>query len=268
MNFSVLMSVYAKERPEYLREALQSLADQTLKANEVVLVEDGPLGEGLKAVIEDFCEILNIKSVALTTNQGLAAALNEGLKHCNHELVARMDSDDISLPHRFEKQVPFMQENPHVIVMSGWIEEFDENMENVIFTRRVPQSHASIGQKFKSQNQINHVAVMFRKSNILGVGGYPAEIKKAQDYCLWAKLFVQNAIFHNLQEVLVRVRTGDAFFYRRGFEYLLNELQMLGYQRKIGFISDPTYILNILIRSVARLSPEFIKKLIYKYARK
>ena len=188
MNFNVLISVYFKEKPKYLEICLQSIMVQTLKPDEVVLVEDGPISAELKAVVEQFRDALNIVSVPLAENVGLACALNEGLKHCKHELVARMDSDDIALPARFEKQVVFMQSNPDIAASSGVIEEFDE--AGLVTTKRVlPLVHSEIVAFAKKRSPLSHPAVIFRKSAVLDVGGYPL-FRNAQDYALWSLLIV------------------------------------------------------------------------------
>lgn len=137
MYVSVLVSVYFKEKPEYLAACLLSLVNQTLKADEVILVEDGPISSALIAEIEKYRDVLNIVSVPLSENVGLARALNDGLKYCSHDLVARMDTDDIALPDRFEKQVAFMQSSPDIAASSGFIEEFND-LGDVLSQRVLP----------------------------------------------------------------------------------------------------------------------------------
>ena len=130
MDFSVLMSVYDKEEPRYLKESLESIFCQTLQPTELILVEDGPLSKQLIEVISSFKKKLNIISVSLNKNRGLAVALNEGLKKCSFDLVIRMDSDDICFEDRFEKQIKFMSENKNISVSSGQVEEWDQEFLN------------------------------------------------------------------------------------------------------------------------------------------
>jgi len=265
MALSVLVSVYSKETPENLSECLQSLCEQTLKADEVVLVEDGPISAALKNVIEQFRAVLNIVSVSLAENVGLACALNEGLKHCKHELVARMDTDDIALPERFEKQVAFMQSKPDIAASSGVIEEFNE--AGVVTSKRVlPLEHSEIVAFAKKRSPLSHPAAIFRKSAVLDVGGYPM-FRKSQDYALWSLLIVKGYKLANLPDILVRMRTGSEMLGRRGFYHLKNELKILSYQRDIGFLSYSEFVFNAIGRTVLRLSPNFIKILLYKVAR-
>lgn len=267
MPFSVLISVYKNERAEYLHQSLQSIWDyQTLKPDEIVLVKDGPLNEELDAVVGSWQAKLGnvLKVVPLVQNVGLGMALNEGLKHCTFELVARMDSDDISLPNRFEIQVPFMQARPELAVSSAWIEEVDVTGQ-IISTRKLPSDHESILKLSKSRGPINHAVAIFRKHAVDAVGGYPQT--RIEDYALWSLLLVKGYRFENLPEVLYRVRMDADFFQRRGFKFLMGELDLLNYQIEIGFISRPIALRNAAIRSVVRLSPTFVKKMFYKIIR-
>lgn len=268
MKFSVLMAVYYNDNSKYFAEALESLANQTLKADEVILVEDGVLTNELHSIIEHYRNKLNIVTVSLNSNNGLAKALNEGIKYCKYDYIARMDSDDICLNNRFEKQIKFLRNNKDIDVLSGWINEYDEDMKTVLYTRKVPRTHTEIMKKFKIQNQINHVAVFYKKESVLQSGGYPSKIKKAQDYCLWSSMVMNGAKFANLQENLVNVRTGTEFFERRGLDYLKYEIEMLKFQHKLGFLSKSEYYMNYIIRFVARSMPSSIKRLIYQVVRK
>ena len=138
INFSVLMSVYKKEQASYLDECLRSLVCQSLPPSEVILVEDGPIPEDLNDIIDKYLRILPMKIVRIEKNGGLAAALNVGLKHCSNELIIRMDTDDVSLPYRFERQVEYMLSHPNIDVSSAWIEERDEKMADVLFMKKLP----------------------------------------------------------------------------------------------------------------------------------
>lgn len=265
MKFSVLMSVYSGEKIEYLVRALQSLLDQALRADELVLVEDGPIDTKMEEVIEFFSGKLNIHSVRLPVNSGLAIALNEGLKHCSYELVARMDSDDISLPERFEKQVVFMQENFNVSVSSANIEEIDDSGK-VESIRKLPLDNRSIIKFAKKRNPISHTCAIFRKSDVLAVGGYP-NFRKSQDYALWSLMLQRGYKFMNMSDILLQMRAGSSMYKRRNISYLMHELSLLKYQKNIGFLSHREYLMNAFSRSFLRLSPGFIKEYIYKNMR-
>lgn len=265
MNFSVLMSVYHKDKPLYLHRALQSLVDQTLQADEIILVEDGKLPFQLLSIIDSFRTPLNIKSIKLKKNSGLAIALNEGLMHCKYELIARMDSDDISLPYRFQRQVEFMIENPTISVISAYVEEINDQ-EKVVSIRELPLSDKSIVDFAKKRNPISHPCAFFRKSDVLAVGGYP-DFRKAQDYALWSLMLVHGYKFMNVGDVLLRMQAGSAMYERRNISYLKQELLLLKYQRNIGFLNYREYVINAFSRTILRLSPRFIKEYIYQTMR-
>lgn len=154
-EFSVLMSVYAREQSEHLIAALHSVFEQTVSPTEVVLVEDGPLTTELNTVITDFSERYSaLKIVKLAKNMGLGNALNVGLSACTYSLVARMDSDDLSLPNRFETQLKVFEKDLEVSVVGGWISEFENNPEQIISYRKVPEFDSEIKHFFCSKTKI------------------------------------------------------------------------------------------------------------------
>lgn len=267
MSFSVLMSIYKNDNPEQLSEAIASTLEQTLSPSQFVILGDGPLPPELVAVVNRFsaqCDCICF--VSLERNIGLGAALNVGLKHCAHDLVARMDADDICFPDRFAKQVAFMQAHTEVAVSSGAIEEFDDESLEPIAVRNVPLEHSAITRMARRRNPINHVATIFRKELVLDVGGYPP-LRKAQDYALWSCLLKEGYIMANIPDLLVRVRTGRGFLERRGLSYLRGEISLLRYQKNIGFLGWKDYLINLAIRSAMRLPPAPIKRLLYRLVR-
>lgn len=265
-DFSVLMSVHASEQPNYLEACLESLLGQSLLASEIVLVEDGPLSQTLRESIEKFYSVLPLISVKLASNIGLACALNEGLRHCRYEIVARMDTDDVCFPERFEKQIAFMSRHPEVDVLGAMVEEFDCSMQHSLGIRQLPLTHAELSRFAKTRSPISHPTVVFRKQAVLDVGGYPS-FRKAQDYALWSLMLTKNYHMQNMDEVLLKMRAGSGMMARRGSEYLKHELAILRFQRSIGFISRREYFFNYVIRSVIRRSPVSIRKILYRFAR-
>ena len=265
MNFSVLMSVYKAEKPEYLHSALESVFNQTLRPREVVLVKDGPLGGELEKVI-GYWESKKgdvLKTFQLTENMGLASALNYGLQKCSFELIARMDSNDIASRNRFEREVKYLG-NYGVDVVGSYIEEKDEKMDRGLGIREVPLSHDDITRYLRWKNPMNHMTVMYKKKAILDVGGYSQELRKLQDYALWAKMIKAGYRFINIPEPLVMVRTGEDFLNRRGgFEYFKYEVAVLMYMNRIGHIGFFCLICNLLIRFFTRISPLALRRLIY-----
>src|SRR5690606_1010859 len=263
MSLSVLMSVYKAEKPEFLKIALESLVDQTVRADEVVLVEDGPLPDTLHEIIEQYREPLNIQSVPLPRNVGLARALNAGLAHCSHELVARMDSDDISLPQRFEKQLAYMEAHPEVAASSAALDEFDENGE-VFSSRVLPLRHEELRAFARRRSPLSHAVAIFRKSAVLAVGGYPP-FKRSQDVALWSLLLVKGYRLGNLPDTLFKVRAGAAFMTRNGLRSLHHEYAVIRYQRRIGFLTRREMARNLCVRFVLAVVPQGIKKQLYAH---
>lgn len=263
--FSVLISLYIKEQPSFLQQSLDSLLAQTLQPSEIVLVKDGPLTAELDTVVSNFAKrCASLKVVILPQNQGLGRALNEGLKFCSYDLVARMDTDDIARSDRFEKQVRIFQEHPEIDVCSAWIDEFEGDWRNVISTRRLPEKHDDIAVYAKSRCPINHPVVMFRKSAVTEAGGYQ-HFPLFEDYYLWVRLLMNGARFYNIQESLLYFRFSPAMFKRRGgWKYAMDECKFQSLLRKKGFISLGGFVKNVGIRLATRLMPNSLRTWVYK----
>lgn len=265
MAFSVLMSLYAKERPDYLRQSFDSVFNQTLPPDEVILVEDGPLTDELNTVLNEYKEKHpELKRIKLPINGGLGKALNEGLKHCSNELVARMDTDDIAKPNRFEKQVQFMNDNSDISVCGSWMEEFEDNTKNIIAIKKAPEQYSNIENYAQSRNPFNHPSVIFQKSAVLASGSYK-HFPLFEDYYLWARMIVKGYKMHNLSESLMWFRSSHDLYKRRGgWNYAFNEARFQMLLNKIGLITTVKAYKNIGIRFVVRIMPNFIRGYIYK----
>lgn len=263
--FSVLLSVYYKETALHLVQSLDSIYLQTLLPTEVILVKDGLLTSELEAVIAKYASLYNsLKIVSLSTNHGLGKALNEGLKHCSYDLVARMDTDDIAKSDRFEKQVAIFRKNHKLDVVSAWIDEFEDNISDIKSVRKLPENHEEILIYAKRRNPVNHPVVMFRRSAVLAAGGY-LHFPLFEDYFLWIRMLMNGAKFYNIQESLLYFRFSPDMFKRRGgWEYALNEFHFQCYMWKIGFISFSVFMKNILVRFVARMMPNSLRSVLYK----
>lgn len=267
--FSVLLSVYYKEKPEFLEKSLESIwYDQSVKPSEIVLVKDGPLTYELEAVIENYIKLLPLKIIALPENKGLGIALSEGLIHCTNDLVARMDGDDIAAPNRFLKQIQYFEQNPEISLLSSNIAEFELTPALIKSIRKVPQTHSAIFQFAKRRNPMNHMAVMFRKSDVLAAGNYQP-FHGYEDYYLWVRMFLTGSRAANSNENLVFARIGNNMIARRqGLKFFNEELRLQKEFLNMGFINRMEWCHNILLRAVPRLMPIFILKLIYKTLRK
>lgn len=263
--FSVLLSLYIKEQPSYLIQSLDSLFSQTLLPSEIILVKDGPLTSELDAVISDYVQRYPIlKVLVLKENQGLGKALNEGLKHCSYDIVARMDTDDISKPDRFEKQLKIFQQYSDIDVVGAWIDEFEGDASNITSVRKVPEWHKEIFQFAKGRSPVSHPVVMFRKSAVLKAGGYK-HFPLFEDYYLWVRMLMDGAQFYNIQESLLFFRFSPDMFRRRGgYRYVVTEVKLQTLFYKIGFIDFFSLIKNISIRLITRLLPNGLRSLFYK----
>ena len=204
MGISVLMSVCRHDRADYLSASLRSLLDQERPPDEVVLVEDGPLTVALSGLVDEFRLVLQINSVRLPENVGLGAALSKGLQHCSHELVARMDSDDVSLPPRLGRQAHQFDLYPSLDVLGSFAREFDEK-SNLGALRSMPVTHEDILQNLWA-NPLIHSTVMFRRDRILDVGSYDPRLRRRQDYELWFRCAHNGLSFANLPEPLALYR--------------------------------------------------------------
>jgi glycosyltransferase involved in cell wall biosynthesis len=225
MFFSVLMSVYYKENAHFFRESLRSLVPQVNFFREVVIVEDGPIGQALQGVIDEFTDKLPIRLVLLEKNGGLANALNKGIDACSSEWIFRFDTDDVCVPERAQIQWEAIIHNS-VDILGGQIEECDPETLEAACVRRVPCDVENIFRFSKSRNPFNHVTVCFKKSLVKSLGGYPV-IYMREDYGLWAKAIAAGARVQNLPDVIVRVRAGRDMVKRRGgLRYMRAEIDL------------------------------------------
>jgi glycosyltransferase involved in cell wall biosynthesis len=269
MKFSVLISVYAGDDVSQFNQAMESVwCLQDVKPSEIVLVIDGCIPTCLSNVIDMWVERLgdSLSLLRLTENVGLGAALNVGLSHCRYDLVARMDSDDFSLPGRFKSQLAYMNDNMDVVACSGTVEEWDEGFSKLLGKRILPSGSSELARFARKRSPLNHPATMFRKAAILDVGGYP-ELRKAQDYALWSLLITRGYRLGNLDIVVLKMRTGNELLSRRGGTYYKEEKKLLDYQYSIGFLTRYQYIYNRAARFLLRNAPNSFKKVIYRRLR-
>jgi len=265
IKFSVLLSVYIRERPEFLEKSLQSIwDDQTLKPNEIVLIKDGVLTKELDKTINEFSKNKPVKVISLHKNMGLGLALREGLKHCSFEYVARMDADDVAYPKRFEKQIYFLIENPKVDIVGSYITEFIDSIDNIKSIRKVPIGHKEIVKNLKLRCPLNHPTVIFRKTSVIKSGNYKSFFLK-EDIYLWLRLYSNNYQFSNLPESLLYFRISTETFKRRGgYKYAKSEFQIFLYRYKIGLINFFQLIWYLMLTIPVRVAPSFLREIVYK----
>ena len=270
--FSLLMSVYHGDTAAQLKVALESVVcHQTTLPTEIVLVKDGPVSHEiveLIAAIDDASDI-PFKIVELAENKGLAFALNEGLRHCTYEWVARMDADDYSLPERFEKSLKYISDNPTVSIFGTDIGE-SPLLTPIDFEhyrlKRMPSNNKAIQRYMRFRNPFNHPTIFFKKAAVIDSGSYP--LNYPEDYFLWIKLADEKTVMGNLPEPLVIMRINDAFFKRRNNNILIGELQIYKDHYNKGRINIFQYILAALICRFFRSNIPFVAKAIYNFTRK
>lgn len=266
--FSVLMSVYAKDRPAWVRQALDSVLSNTVKPAEIVAVVDGPIPADLQAVLDAFsAQYPQLKLCPLAKNGGLGPALAYGLQQCSHELVARMDADDISLPDRFEKQLTFFNQHPDTVICGGQIQEVDGETLQPVAIRSVPTTDREIKTYLRTRCPFNHMTVMFKRSTILAAGSY-TPFHLMEDYYLWARLAAKGVKMANLPDIVLNARVDAALYGRRGgWKYFKSNLSMSGKLRELGLISWPTYAFNAAVRfCVQVLMPNSVRSYFYRKA--
>lgn len=262
-KFSVLMSVYKNDNSEYFSIALDSVINQTLVPNEIVIVVDGEIPETTEKVIEEKKEkYSNFNIVRLSKNQGQSIALNEGLKNCTYNLVARMDADDISDSERFEKQINVFKEDNSVVVTSGYTVDISSNGDNYGI-RKVPLSFDEVKKYFKRRSPVNHGACMYKKDFILKVGGYK-DFKQTQDYILWGDVLKSSGLIKNIPEVLLKVRVDDNYSRKRTLLYIKEELKTQKYFYSIGMLGKKDLVINFFCRVLVRLVSSKLLFIIYK----
>ena len=264
--YSVLMTVYNKEKPEHLYAAVTSMADQTAKPDDFVIVCDGPLTRELDAVLEalqkQYPELFHI--VRLPENVGIGAAANAGLQHCRQDLVAKMDADDIAVPTRCEKQLALFSQDPELTVVGGYIEEFDQDPEKPFAVRSVPRNNADIRQYARRRQPFNNTTVMYRRSAVLAVGGY-RDFRRNEDYDLYLRLLHAGYPAANLPETLVKVRVDSGALSRRAsFGTLKGCVRSRWYAFRIGYSSFLDFLFCAVGELVIVISPPKVQNFIYR----
>ena len=266
LKFSVLMSTYHRENPQNFQRAMQSVWDeQSIQPNEIVLIEDGVLTDELYQSINHWNKKLGsiFKVISLEKNVGIGNAKNIGIKKCSNELIAIMDTDDISLPSRFKRQLAIFK-NKDVDVCGSWIDEFKSDESQIVSCRKVPEQQHNIVKFAKSRSPLNHVTAMYKKTAVLNAGNY-SYYRVGEDYNLWAKMLLNGAKFYNIQKTLVNVRIGNGQSSRRsGWRYAICEIKLQYEFLTMRFVSPYIFIKNLIMRVPVCLLPNSIVSFIYK----
>lgn len=274
--FAVLMAVYAGDDPEHFRRAVASnTVDQRLRPAQLVIAQDGPVPQPIAAAIDAIPAMLEGTGIALDVVRlkecrGLAAALNAGLRVCRHGIVARADADDLSLPERYERQIPaFAQpDGTRYDVVGASIQEFAEPAAGQIErgqVRTLPQGGEELARFARLRSPLHHPAVAFRRDAVLRAGGYPERAGRFEDYLLWAKLMTMGATLRNLPDVLVLYRVDAGAYARRGgWSMFAGEMALQRAFLRMGFVSLPQFLRNVAVRAVYRLVPTAPRRWAYR----
>lgn len=265
-KYSVLMLVYHREKPEYLKQAIEGIQAQTLPTDDFMLVCDGLLNDALDKVIaakqQEMGTMLNV--VCLAKSAGLGNALNEGIKHCKNELVARMDSDDIAYSDRCEKQFAVFDEHPEVSICSGVVEEFTTDPNTVDAKRVASETNAEIMEFAKKRNPFSHPCVMYKQSTVEAVGSYQ-DFYLLEDYYLWLRVLMAGYQGYNIQEPLLRMRAGSDMYLRRaGWKYAKTQAKLFKFMKEQDFIGEWQYIKSCMIRSGSALALNWLRKFMFE----
>lgn len=265
-KFSVLMTVYKKDNPEYFKMSLLSVLNQTVIPDEIIVVKDGRVSEALQNVINEISEMNAglIREIQLEKNLGLGLALNEGLKSCKNELVARMDADDISLPTRFEKQLLAFENNDKLDIVGCPVKEFEGKSDNIIGKRDVPLDNLSIYNYAKRRDPFNHPTVMYKKNKIERFGPY-RNYRKNQDTALWIDLLINECVCANIPEYLLLFRFDEQTYKKRKSwvnTKILIEIRWNSYKK--GFNSFFDFVIVAIIQLGIYIMPSIFQKFIYK----
>jgi glycosyltransferase involved in cell wall biosynthesis len=267
IKFSVLLPVYFKDNPLFFNESIGSLFSQTLLPNEIVIIKDGPINEEINIAIKQYVDlkIIPIIEYQFEKNVGTGIAFAKGVEICNYEYIARMDADDICRKDRFEKQISFMNKNPHIDIVSSNIIEFLEDINFEKSIKKVPEFHNDIVKFAKRRSPFNHPVVVFKKSVVLKSGNYQS-VGCYEDYDLWIRIFLVGGKGYNLQDTLLYFRTSNQMYLRRGgLKNAIQEVQALNrFFIKYKFYNLIDFFINLIIRISVRLLPNFFRKFFYE----
>ncbi len=262
-EFTVLFPVYRNENSSYFKIALDSIIDQSLVPTEILILVDGPIEDDLRNILDEYSKEYSsiIRIIYFKENRGLGRVLHDGVEHAKYDIIARMDSDDISLPTRFEEQIKYFIKH-NLDLLGTPIIEFNSKT-NELQIRDVPNRN-ELPKFIDKRCPFNHMSVMYKKSSVLRVGNYE-NIMHLEDYYLWYKMYRMGMKMDNMDKPLVKARIDNLYEKRSGWKYFKWELNLQKQLRKSGFITRRAYFRNILIRGIVRLLPKFIVKFIYKH---
>lgn len=264
-DYSVLTTVYTKEEPEFLRASIESMLGQTVLTNDYVVVKDGPLTEALDAVLDEYARLYDFfHIVALPENVGLGAALRAGLSACKNDLVARLDSDDLSLPNRCELQLKAFAADSDLVIVGTDMYEFNNNPDEILARKVMPHTPEELYRYGKRRNAFNHSSVMYRKSVIEAHGSY-STMRRSQDVELFSKILYHNCKCINIDQPLIKFRCGDTRVQRKkSWRNVKSDLTIFWGIHKMGYSSFGDYLYVLAIQLGFYILPEKLAGYLYR----
>lgn len=264
-KYSVLMSVYYKENPNWFDESIESMINQTIFPDEFVIVKDGKLTKELDLVIDKYIEkypnLFNI--ISIEKNVGLGRALAIGINACKNEFIARMDSDDYSVKNRIEEQFKIFEENSEYDIVGCNVDEFRNNINNIVSKCRLPETHDDIYIYSKRRNPIRHPALLYKKSAVKKAGNY-RDYLYCEDYELFIRMISKGSKCYNIQKTLVYMRVSEDFYKRRGgLKYLKCIMKFKNEQLKTRYYSFGDYVRTTIPHIIVCLMPNKLRDYIY-----
>lgn len=271
-KFSVLMSVYIKETNENFKECMESLLNQTVIPTEIVIVKDGSVSQALDELLHEYRNAYPnmVRIVGYPENRGLGYALAYGVKVCQYELIARMDTDDIARNDRFEKQLAEFEVDEELMICGSHIVEFVKDKTVVKDLRCVPLRDQDIRKKGKLRDPFNHMTVMLRKSMVLKAGNYESCLFM-EDSVLWAKMLqLPNGHVKNIDDYLVYVRADENMIKRRGgLWYLKHYIVGRKRMKELGYIGATPYYFSVFVQFLVAIMPLKLRNIVFmKFLRK
>ena len=259
---SVILPVHAAIAPGDLSAALASLSQQTLVPDEVVIVADGPLTAPLEVELQRYVESRSgVRTIRLPTNRGAGVATQAALAAATNTWVAKVDADDVLMPHRLETQLRRLTSSG-ADVCSTAMTEFIGSPERVVGTRTCPMAHREFARLMRYRNPVNHPTVMFRRSAAVASGGY-RHLPYLEDYDLWARMLRDGATFVGLAEPLVAFRTDGMLSRRRQGTALRSEFLLQPRLHRYGVVSAARMPLNVMLRCGYLLLPMPVLRVAY-----
>ena len=265
-NFSVLMPIYIHEKDNELRAAIDSVINQTLMPNEILIIADKDIPQNTRNILDEYKlkypEIFN--PIILTEDASIGKARAISVEKAKYDIIANMDADDISNNERFEKQLKFLKENPNIDVVGSCITEFENSPENIYAKRDVPLLHQDIYKYCKFRNPINNMTVMCRKNAVVEAGNYK-DMREFEDYELWSRMIIKGYKFANLSDYLINARAGrDMIIRRQGLNvYFKYEYPLFLSFYKQNFITSKEFLKAIISKFFLRVIPNWLKGFIY-----